>query len=58
MANTFGDLSAVREYTPPVRTQTPLQTGPYTGTVTLAQREVLKNELGRAIALMDKWNPF
>lgn len=29
-----------------------------TGTVTLAQREVLKNELGRAIALMNKPESF
>ena len=36
MANTFGDLSAVRDYTPPVREQAPLQTGPYTGPVTHA----------------------
>ncbi len=36
MENTFGDLSAVRNYTPPVREQPPLQTGPYTGPVTHA----------------------
>ena len=29
-----------------------------TGTVTPAQREVLKNELGQAIALMDKPESF
>ena len=31
MASTFGDLSAVRNYTPPVREQAPLQTGPTPG---------------------------
>ena len=31
MARTFGDLSAVRDYTPPVREQAPLQTGPTPG---------------------------
>ena len=36
MASTFGDLSAVWNYTPPVREQAPLQTGPYTGPVTHA----------------------
>ena len=36
MESTFGDLSAVRNYTPPARTQAPLQTGPYTGPVTHA----------------------
>lgn len=36
MASTFGDLSAVRNYTPPALTQAPLQTGPYTGPVTHA----------------------
>ena len=36
MKSTFGDLSAVRDYTPPVREQAPLQTGPYTGPVTHA----------------------
>ena len=28
MARTFGDLSAVRDYTPPVLEQAPMQTGP------------------------------
>ena len=36
MENAFGDLSAVRNYTPPIRTQAPLQPGPYTGPVTHA----------------------
>ena len=36
MENAFGDLSAVRNYTPPAQTQAPLQTGPYTGPVTHA----------------------
>ena len=36
MANTFGDLSAVRNYTPPVREQAPQHTGPYTRPVTHA----------------------
>ena len=36
MASTFGDLSAVRDYIPPVREQAPPQTGPYFGPVTHA----------------------
>ena len=36
MANTFGDLSAVRNYTPPEKSQAPAPTGPYTGPVTHA----------------------
>ncbi len=36
MASTFGDLSAVRSYTPLVQTHAPVQTGPYTGPVTHA----------------------
>ena len=36
MASTFGDLSAVRNYTPLVQTHAPVQTGPYTGPVTHA----------------------
>ena len=36
MTTTFGDLSAVRDYTPPAGTHVPLQTGPYTGPVTHA----------------------
>lgn len=36
MANTFGDLSAVRDYTHPAKTQESAQTGPYTGPVTHA----------------------
>ncbi len=36
MENAFGDLSAVRNYTPLVQTQAPVQTGPYTGPVTHA----------------------
>ena len=36
MAGTFGDLSALKSYTPPARTQAALQTGPYSGPVTHA----------------------
>ena len=36
MENAFGDLSAVKNYTPLVQTQAPVQTGPYTGPVTHA----------------------
>ena len=36
MARTFGDLSAVKNYTPPVREHAPLQTVLYTGPVTHA----------------------
>ncbi len=36
MTTTFGDLSAMRDYTPPAGTHAPLQTGPYTGPVTHA----------------------
>ena len=36
MTNTFGDLSAVRNYTPPEKTQVPAPSGPYTGPVTHA----------------------
>ena len=36
MANTFGDLSAVRNCTHPAQTKEPVDTGPYTGPVTHA----------------------
>ncbi len=36
MTDTFGDLSAVRNYTPPEKSQAPVPTGPYTGPVTHA----------------------
>ncbi len=36
MENTFGDLSALRDYQPPVREAAPAQAGPYTGPVTHA----------------------
>ena len=36
MANTFGDLSAVRNYTPPKKSQAVVPTGPYIGPVTHA----------------------
>ena len=39
MTSTFGDLSAVKSYTPPVREQAPAPTGPYTGPVTHAVSE-------------------
>ncbi len=36
MTNTFGDLSALRDWQPPVREAAPAQAGPYTGPVTHA----------------------